>query len=150
VSTFFCVWYYVRMQNITVHTDGGARGNPGPAGIGVAVYDDAKALMSELAEYIGEATNNVAEYTAIVRALEHIATLVADSKAVHLTVKLDSELVQRQMNGVYKVKDATLKTYFDKAKQLTNEYASVTFIHIPRSENKIADKLANDAMDKAT
>lgn len=137
------------MQNITVHTDGGARGNPGPAGIGIAVYDDTSALMSELAEYIGEATNNVAEYTAIVRALEHVATAVSDSKAVHLTVKLDSELVQRQMNGVYKVKDATLKTYFDKAKQLTNEYASVTFIHIPRSENKAADKLANDAMDNA-
>lgn len=137
------------MQNITVHTDGGARGNPGPAGIGIAVYDDKGALMTELAEYIGAATNNVAEYTGIVRALEHIGTLVSDTKAVHLTVKLDSELVQRQMNGVYKVKDATLKTYFDKAKILTNDYASVTFVHVPRSENKAADKLANEAMDNA-
>jgi ribonuclease HI len=136
------------MQNITVHTDGGARGNPGPSGIGVAFYDEAGAAMSELAEFIGNATNNVAEYTAIVRALEHLATFVPDTKAVHLTVKLDSELVQRQMNGVYKVKDATLKTYFDKAKTLTNDYASVTFIHIPRSSNKVADKLANEAMDK--
>lgn len=137
----------VSMQHITVHTDGGARGNPGPAGIGVAVFDEAHAPMTELAEFIGAATNNVAEYTAIVRALEHIATIVPDTKAVHLTVKLDSELVQRQMNGVYKVKDATLKTYFEKAKTLTDTYASVTFIHVPRSENKVADKLANEAMD---
>ncbi len=136
------------MQTITVHTDGGARGNPGPAGIGVAVYDEAGEVMTELAEFIGNATNNVAEYTAIVRALEHIGTMVADTKSVHLTVKLDSELVQRQMNGVYKVKDATLKTYFEKAKALTGEYASVTFIHVPRSANKAADALANKAMDK--
>ncbi len=136
------------MQNITVHTDGGARGNPGLSGIGVAVFDEKGERMTELAEFIGTATNNVAEYTAIVRALEHIATVVPDTKAVHLTVKLDSELVQRQMNGVYKVKDATLKTYFDKAKTLTNDYASVTFVHMPRSENKSADQLANQAMDK--
>ncbi len=135
------------MQQITVHTDGGARGNPGPAGIGVAIYDADEKLMGELAEYLGEATNNVAEYAAIVRALQQVATMVNDTKAVQLTIKLDSQLVERQMNGVYKVKDATLKTYFDKAKALLPDFASVTFVHIPRSENKAADKLANQAMD---
>lgn len=138
------------MQEITIHTDGGARGNPGPAGIGVAIYDAAGKPMGELAEYIGEATNNVAEYAAIVRALEHVATIVPDTKAVHVTIKLDSQLVERQMNGAYKVKDATLKTYFERAKIEVGAYASVTFVHIPRSENKAADKLANQAMDNAT
>lgn len=133
---------------MTIHTDGGARGNPGPAGIGVAVYDADGALMHELSEFIGEATNNVAEYTAIVRGLEHVQTLVPDTKGVKLTVKLDSELVQRQMIGQYKVKDQTLKTYFDKAKTLVEQYAEVDFIHVPRSENKEADRLANEAMDQ--
>lgn len=136
------------MQHITIHTDGGARGNPGPAGIGVAFYDTEQTLIGELSEFIGESTNNVAEYTAIVRALEHLAKLVPDTKAVKVLIKLDSQLVERQMNGVYKVKDATLKTFVERAKLLLPNFAEVTFVHIPRSENKVADKLANDAMDK--
>ena len=136
------------MQTIEIHTDGGARGNPGPAGIGAVVTGGAKgAELGTLSEYIGEATNNVAEYTAIVRALEYLATLVPDTKGVQLSIKLDSQLVERQMNGVYKVKDAGLKPLYEKAKELVNEYASVTFTHIPRSENKAADALANQAMD---
>lgn len=136
------------MQTIEIHTDGGARGNPGPAGIGVMITDGTKgAELGTLSEYIGEATNNIAEYTAIVRALEYLATLVPDTKGVQLAIKLDSQLVERQMNGVYKVKDAGLKPLYEKAKELVNEYASVTFTHIPRSENKAADALANQAMD---
>lgn len=135
------------MLHLTMHTDGGARGNPGPAGIGVAVYDQTDALIHEHCAFIGEATNNVAEYTAIVDGLRLLHTLVPDTKAVHLTVKLDSELVQRQMIGTYKVKDATLKTFFEQAQELILQFASVTFVHVPRSENKVADALANQAMD---
>lgn len=139
---------FLIMQQITIHTDGGARGNPGPAGIGVAFFDAAGTKMAELSEYIGIATNNVAEYTAIVRALEVLPTLTVDAPQVHVAFKLDSQLVERQMNGVYKVKDATLKTYFDKAKALAQQFKDVTFMYIPREQNKVADKLANQAMDK--
>jgi len=135
------------MEKITVFTDGGARGNPGPAALGVVFYDVKNALMSELSESIGDATNNVAEYMAIVRALEHLATIVADTKGVILTVKLDSQLVQRQMEGEYKVKDENLKKLFEQAKMLTSEYAQVTFIHVPREQNKEADRLVNKALD---
>lgn len=135
------------MQSIVIHTDGGARGNPGPAGIGVEIKDIDGSLLGTVSEYIGEATNNIAEYTAIVRALEHTATLVPDTKGVQLSIKLDSQLVERQMNGVYKVKDAGLKPLYERVKELVMEYASVTFTHIPRSENKAADALANEAMD---
>lgn len=136
------------MQTIIIHTDGGARGNPGPAGIGVVVTAGTDGSeLGTLSEYIGDATNNVAEYTAIVRALEYSKTLVADSKGVQVTLKLDSQLVERQMNGVYKVKDAGLRPLYEAAQQLVRDYASVTFIHIPRTENKAADALANQAMD---
>lgn len=135
------------MQQITVHTDGGARGNPGPAAIGVVFYDAQNNVLSELAETIGDATNNVAEYTAIVRALEKMQSLVPDTKAVRLTVKLDSQLVQRQMQGEYKVKDETLQRYYEQAKKLVSEFDRVLFVHVPRSENKEADRLVNEALD---
>lgn len=135
------------MQQITIHTDGGARGNPGPAAIGVVFTDAQGVVMNEISECIGEATNNVAEYSAIVRALEALGTLVKDTKAVRVTFKLDSQLVQRQMLGEYKVKDANLKTYYDEAQKMLPEFDSVTFVHVPRSENKEADKLVNQALD---
>ncbi len=136
------------MKKITVFTDGGARGNPGPAGIGVQILDDAQEVISELSEYIGETTNNVAEYTAVKRALEHLQTLFPDTKALQVDFYLDSQLVERQLNGAYKVKDAHLKTYFEAIKILINEFAAVSFTHIVRADNKEADRLANEAMDK--
>jgi ribonuclease HI len=135
------------MQHITVFTDGGARGNPGPAAIGAVFYDAQDNIMSELSECIGDATNNVAEYTAIVRALETLGKLVLDTKALQVTFKLDSQLVQRQMTGEYKVKDETLKEYHEQAKKLIFDFDKVIFIHVPRSENKEADRLVNEALD---
>lgn len=137
------------MEIITLYSDGGARGNPGPAGIGVQILDAENAVMAEVSEYIGETTNNVAEYTALKRGLETVITLVNDSMGVKLTCHLDSQLVERQLNGAYKVKDQNLKTYFDAIKKLETEFASVTYIHVPRAENKEADRLANEAMDAA-
>ena len=135
------------MQTITVHTDGGARGNPGPAGIGIHILDDQGAVLAEFSEFIGEATNNVAEYTAVKRALERIAETLPDTKALHVNFKLDSQLVERQLNGAYKIKDTNLKTYADAIKAKLNDFASVTFTHVRREENKEADRLANEAMD---
>jgi len=137
------------MKKVTVFTDGGARGNPGPSGIGVQILGEQNEVLGELSEYIGEATNNVAEYTAVLRALEHMLTLFPDSKALQVAFMLDSQLVERQLNGAYKVKDATLETHFGDIKKLLNEFASVTFTHVSREENKEADRLANEAMDKA-
>ena len=137
------------MEKIIVYTDGGARGNPGPSGIGVQILNEADEVLGELSEYIGEATNNVAEYTALKRALEHLLTMSIDSKAMKVICRLDSQLVERQLNGAYKVKDQTLKTYFDAIKVLLDNFASVTFEHVRREENQEADRLANEAMDKA-
>jgi ribonuclease HI len=138
------------MKKVTVFTDGGARGNPGPAGIGVQVRDEKNEVLGELSEFIGEATNNVAEYTAVKRALEYMQTLFDDTKAIQAAFNLDSQLVERQLNGEYKVKDDSLKTYFNDIKVLMNEFASVTFTHIMREDNKEADRLANEAMNNAT
>ena len=135
------------MQTLTIFTDGGARGNPGPAAIGAVIYDGQNDELGTVSEYIGEATNNVAEYQAIVRALEHTATVVDDIKAYQVTLKLDSQLAERQLNGAYKVKDQTLKGYFDQVKELVREFASVEFVHVRREENKVADKLVNEALD---
>lgn len=132
-----------------MYSDGGARGNPGPSGIGVQILDAENAVMAEVSEYIGETTNNVAEYTALKRGLETVITLVNDSMGVKLTCHLDSQLVERQLNGAYKVKDQNLKTYFDAIKKLETEFAAVTYVHVPRADNAEADRLANEAMDGA-
>jgi ribonuclease HI len=135
------------MQKLTIFTDGGARGNPGPSAIGVVIYDEQDNEMSTVSEAIGVATNNIAEYKAIVRALEHTATIVDDTKAVKITLNLDSQLCQRQLNGEYKVKDATLKIHHAEVKALEQEYASVEYIHVKRELNKVADALVNQALD---
>lgn len=136
------------MIKVTVFTDGGARGNPGPAGIGVQVLDEKNEVLSELSEYIGETTNNVAEYTAVKRALEHLQTLFLDTKALQVSLHLDSQLVERQLNGEYKIKDEALKAFANDIKVLMNEFASVTYTHVVREDNKEADRLANEAMDR--
>lgn len=136
------------MQTITIHTDGGARGNPGPSGIGVSIADDAGVIIHELSEYIGEGTNNVAEYTAVQRALEILLELFPMSASVKLDFFLDSQLVERQLNGIYKIKDTTLRTYAKKIDELRERFYEVTFTHVRREENARADELANDAMDK--
>lgn len=136
------------MKTLSIFTDGGARGNPGPAAIGAVVYDEAGDELTSISEYIGEATNNVAEYRAIVEILTHVGTVVDDTKAYQVTLRLDSQLAERQLNGAYKVKDATLRQYYEQAKTLVEQYASVEFIHVRREENKVADKLVNKALDE--
>ncbi|MFA6365516.1 MAG: ribonuclease HI family protein [Candidatus Paceibacterota bacterium] len=128
---------------IIIYTDGGARGNPGPAAIGVLIGD------KEYAETIGRATNNVAEYKAIIFALKKAKVLVGSEKAgeTELEVRSDSELIVHQLNGKYKVKDANLHLLFDEATKARQAYKKVVFVHIPREENQVADGLLNDALD---
>jgi ribonuclease HI len=128
---------------LTIHTDGGARGNPGPAAFAYVIQRDGAPAI-EHAEAIGEATNNQAEYTALVRALEHAARLGTDHR---LLVHSDSELLVKQMNGEYRVKDEGLKPLYEQARRLASRFGSVTIRHVPRGQNARADRLYNEALD---
>ena len=129
----------------TVHTDGGARGNPGPAGIGVVLAweDDYGRHERMYKEYIGEATNNVAEY----RALNHALTLAKKFDIEELTCYLDSELVVKQLNREYRVKDKELQQLFLQVWNLSSTFTHCRFHHIPREQNTRADALVNEAIE---
>lgn len=131
------------VKRAIIHTDGGARGNPGPAGIGVALDYDKKHLTFK--EYIGAATNNQAEYQAVILGLIKAKELGAQE----VDVFLDSELVQQQLSGFYKVKNHDLGNLFVKVWNLQQSFKKVKFVHIRRSDNKEADKLVNEAIDLA-
>jgi ribonuclease HI len=131
---------------LTLHFDGGSRGNPGPAGIGVVLLDDKSRPLYELGEFLGQRTSNFAEYTALLRGLAAAKTL----KASKLTIKADSELVVRQINGIYKVKSPDLLPLYRQAKDLMAEIGNVTIAHVYREKNARADELANLAMDRLT
>ena len=129
----------------TIFTDGASRGNPGPAAIGAIVYDTKKKVIFELSECIGKATNNVAEYTALIKALECCNTL---HDFTQVKIYLDSQLVVRQLQGSYRVKEEHLKNLHSKVVQLLLEKrVSCEFVHVMREKNKIADALANKALD---
>lgn len=132
------------MEKLIVNTDGGARGNPGPAGIGVVFFDAKNNIIAEFSEFIGDATNNVAEYKALIRALEK----AREFKYQELECRLDSELVVKQLRGEYKVKGSHLKELYEKVQELTF-FLPVSFKHIPREKNKEADYLVNKAIDQA-
>ncbi|MFA6603426.1 MAG: ribonuclease HI family protein [Patescibacteria group bacterium] len=132
------------MKKLLVHTDGGARGNPGPSGIGVYITDESGAVVLEHSRYIGETTNNQAEYTAVIDALEHCKTLGAEEVGFFL----DSELVVRQLNRQYKVRDAGLAPLFMRVWNLSVSFRKLTFTHVRREFNKNADRLVNEAIDR--
>jgi ribonuclease HI len=132
-------------ERIVAYIDGGARGNPGPAGFGVRIEQADGTLIEEFAESIGTATNNVAEYRALLAALEWAARHGRDQ----LHVRSDSLLLVQQMLGNYKVKNAGLQPLHAKARLLAHQIGRVTFEHVGRSLNAHADRLANSAMDDA-
>ncbi|MDD5251637.1 MAG: ribonuclease HI family protein [Patescibacteria group bacterium] len=132
------------MSKLVIHTDGGARGNPGPAGLGVFIQDENGRVVKEHSRYLGETTNNQAEYRALVDALEHAKEL----GATEVECLLDSELVVRQMNGQYKVRDADLQPLFLKVWNLSTGFRKVTYTHVRREFNKDADRLVNEAIDR--
>lgn len=131
---------------ITIFTDGGARGNPGPAGAGAAIYKGEKEI-GHVSKFLGKQTNNWAEYEALVLALE--AAKKVTKKGDSVTVKMDSELIVKQMKGEYKVKDPELKKKHARVRELIAEsFPKITFVHVRRELNARADELANDAMDR--
>ena len=139
------------MERFIIRTDGGARGNPGPAGSGAAierVVDGRTELVAEVSEYVGETTNNIAEYRAVIFALEAVKTH-AVALPVEVDARLDSQLIVEQMNGRYKVKNAGLKPLHNQVRALVLELGGVvTFRHVFRAENTHADRLVNQAIDR--
>lgn len=128
---------------ITAYTDGGARGNPGPAGYGVHILDADGNTLAELVGPLGHATNNVAEYSGLIAALQW----ACDHGHTRMRVRMDSELVIKQMRGEYKVKHAGLQALHADAKRLVARLDRVTLEHVRREQNKVADGLSNQAMD---
>jgi probable phosphoglycerate mutase len=132
-------------MNVTVHIDGGSRGNPGPAAAGVAVHDGAGRPLHEAGYYLGPMTNNAAEYHGLLRALEVVRQLGAE----HVKIISDSELMVRQINGQYKVKSPDLRPLYERARQLLGGIRAWEMVHVLRHLNARADELANRAMDAA-
>lgn len=132
------------MRSVRIFTDGGARGNPGPAGIGVVIQDTESVSRVEYGEYIGVTTNNQAEYRALHWALEH--ALQTGAREAHCF--LDSELVVKQLKREYRVRDRVLGEIFMKVWNLAQHFEKITFTHIPRNKNKQADSLVNKALDE--
>jgi ribonuclease HI len=128
-----------------IFTDGAARGNPGPAGIGVVIRNDEKILL-QVSDYIGKTTNNVAEYLAFIRGLEE----ALDMGERNIEVFTDSELLVKQINGEYKVKNEGLVPLFHHAQSLTRKFKHCRVYHTAREENELADKLANRGIDEET
>jgi ribonuclease HI len=135
-----------RKQPLILHFDGGSRGNPGPAGIGLTLTTTGGTPVYELGEFLGHHTNNFAEYTALLRGLAAAQALGAAA----LAVRSDSELLVRQINGIYKVKNPGLKPLFRQAIALIDQIGAVTVSHVYREANTRADELANLAMDSAS
>lgn len=132
-------------DNLIIYTDGGARGNPGPAAIGAVVGD------KQYGEAIGRATNNIAEYRAVIFALKKAKQLIGKEKCARtkIEVRSDSELLVSQLNGEYKIKEEDFFPLFIEIWNLRQDFGGVIFRHIPREQNKLADRLVNQALDGA-
>jgi ribonuclease HI len=128
---------------VVINCDGAARGNPGPAGAGAVVTDPAGIVLAEIAEGLGETTNNVAEYTAAIRGLEAAQRLGAEE----VLLRSDSQLMVNQMTGRYRVKTAHLQPLHARVRELVRSFRSVEFEHVPRDRNAAADALANQGVD---
>ena len=133
------------METIVVYTDGGSRGNPGPAALGVYI----ETLDKGYGEYIGTKTNNDAEYAAIFSALKKIKSLIGKerAKAAHIDMRMDSELACKQLNREYKIKVPRIREYCLDIWNETVDFGRVTFTHVYREQNKAADKMVNEALD---
>lgn len=137
-------------MHFTIHAYGGARRNPGPAGAGAVIRDEFGVSVASVSKFLGHQTNNFAEYEAVILAFEALMELVPliEHDATEVAVKLDSELVVKQMNGLYKVRNPTLREQKARLAQVASAFGTVSFTHVPREENSDADALANTAMDR--
>ena len=137
------------MTFFTIHADGGSRGNPGPSGAGAMIRDEFGNSVASVSQYLGIRTNNFAEYEAVILALDTLAKLLkGKTNGVDITVKMDSELVVKQMKGEYKVKHPTMRVQYDRLVEAGKSFKKVSFTHVFREENSDADALANEAMDR--
>lgn len=134
-----------RVKGLSIYIDGAARGNPGPAGIGVVITDAKNDIVKNVSKYIGNTTNNVAEYTALVFGLEEVRNLSVSD----VVINTDSELLAKQLGGEYKIKSPALKVLYAKVSQMLDSFDEVRVNRIDREDNKGADKLANKAIDAA-
>ncbi len=137
-------------MHFTIHADGGARGNPGPSGAGAMIRDEFGNSVASVSEFLGTRTNNFAEYEAVILALETLMKIIGtkNARAAAIEVKMDSELVVKQMKGIYKVKHPTMKAQYARLMRAGAVFKNVSFAHVPRAQNSDADALANEAMDR--
>jgi len=132
-------------MKLFIHTDGGARGNPGPGAIGIVITNEKKEIIKEIGKFIGRSTNNEAEYQAVVEALK----TCGEKKNLDIEFFIDSLLIVNQLNGKFKVKEPRMKKYFNEIKLLEKNFKSVKYTHIERSKNYAADKIVNEVLDNA-
>lgn len=146
-----CERVYSTEMHFTIHADGGSRGNPGPSGAGAMIRDHLGNSVASVSQFLGSRTNNYAEYEAVILAFDALAKLVGkNSSSTDVEVKMDSELVVKQMNGVYKIKHPVMKAQYARLIQAGAAFGKVTFTHVFRAENSDADALANEAMDQGS
>ncbi len=140
------------MNKIIVFTDGGARGNPGPAAIGVVICDEKGRALKKYSEYLGHATNNEAEYQAVIFAIKKIKALFGKKKIGEMKVEIrsDSELLVNQLNGKYKILEANLQPLFLQTWNMRVDTPNINFVSVPREKTKEADRLVNEALDAKT
>ena len=130
-------------MRISLYTDGGARGNPGPAAIGIVVKNEKGEVIKEIGKYIGETTNNEAEYRALLDGLDSIL----EKDVENVDCFLDSQLVVRQLNGEFKVKSMNIKRFWKEVKRMERNFKKITYTHIERGKNGEADSLVNEVLD---
>ncbi len=137
------------MEKIITYTDGGSRGNPGPAAAGVYITDVKGEVVHEEKKTLGNATNNFAEYYGVMLALQTLKQLYGKkSKTMQFEIRLDSELVQKQLSGIYQIKEPGLVPMFIEIHNMrVASFPNITFVHVPREKNKEADRLVNEALD---
>lgn len=133
------------VESVQMFADGASRGNPGPASYGVVFKDEQGQVVDSLSQAIGKATNNAAEYSGLIGGLK----AALESGVKHIHVFLDSELVVKQMKGLYRVRNHAIKVYYDEAIGLSAQFESFTIDHVRRAQNAEADALANQALDDA-
>jgi ribonuclease HI len=137
------------MKKIIIYTDGGSRNNPGIAGAGVYITDADGNEIKKIKKFLGIQTNNWAEYEALILGLEGVKKILGkNSKSTEIEVRMDSELIVKQMKGEYRVKQPALFEQFVRVNNLKVDFSNIKFVHIPRAKNGEADKLANEAMDE--
>jgi len=137
------------MKKIIIYTDGGSRGNPGPAAIGIIFCNEKGQKIKEYSEYLGQATNNEAEYQAVIFALQKFKALFGKKLAKNTEIELrsDSELLIKQLNGEYKILDSKIQALFIKIWNLKIDFKNIKFRLVSRDKNKEADRLVNEALD---